>query len=90
MAGRKKAEKQQPEITLFSEQVIERTTESLNIEETFTKLDTIIEQMESPGVTLEASLELYKQAVRLADGMKSKLSVIRDEIDRISETEDEK
>jgi exodeoxyribonuclease VII small subunit len=89
MAGRKKAENNSPEITLFSEHIIEKTTESLNIEDTFKELDAIIEKMESPGVTLEASLEMYKQAVKLADGMKNKLSVMRDEIDRIAETEDE-
>lgn len=79
MAGRKKAAVGAPEITLFTE-----TSETpVNIEGTFEKLDTIIEQMEAPGISLERSLELYKQAVTLADGMKAKLTQIHTEIDAI-------
>lgn len=37
----------------------------LNIEEAFSKITSIVEQLEAPEITLEESMKLYRQGVEL-------------------------
>jgi exodeoxyribonuclease VII small subunit len=59
----------------------------MNIENTFEKLDEIIKAMESSGVTLEESLNLYKEAAKLIENAETKLTAAKAEVDRIAGTE---
>lgn len=50
--------------------------ESLSVEEAFTKLSDIVEKMDEPEVTLEESMQLYRNGVEL-------LNQCGDTLDRI-------
>jgi exodeoxyribonuclease VII small subunit len=60
----------------------------MNIENVFNKLDEIIAAMEDSGVSLDRSLELYKQAVELISAAQSKLQAVQTEIDSINGVSD--
>lgn len=40
-------------------------SQPLNIEEVFSKITSIVEQLEAPEITLEESMKLYRQGVEL-------------------------
>ncbi len=40
-------------------------SQPLNIEEAFSKITSIVEQLEAPEITLEESMKLYRQGVEL-------------------------
>ncbi|MBQ8983982.1 MAG: exodeoxyribonuclease VII small subunit [Lachnospiraceae bacterium] len=52
----------------------------LNIDDAFEQLTSILEQMDSPKVSLEESLKLYKQGVGILNQCSTKLSDIEKEI----------
>ena len=55
---------------------VEKTGDKMNINEIFEKLDTLVKEMEDPGLTLEASFEKYTEGLKL-------LKVCNDSIDKI-------
>jgi exodeoxyribonuclease VII small subunit len=59
-------------------------TDNINIEGTFAELDQIIGAMESPGITLDRSLKLYKQAAELISGAKDALEKAKLAVERLS------
>lgn len=52
----------------------------LSIDDAFEQLTSILEQMDSPKVSLEESLKLYKQGVGILNQCSTKLSDIEKEI----------
>lgn len=42
-----------------------KNSQPLNIEEAFSKITSIVEQLEAPEITLEESMKLYRQGVEL-------------------------
>ena len=52
----------------------------LTIEESFQKLDQIIEQMQSQDLSLEDTFRLYKQGVSLVEGCNQKIDKIQCDI----------
>jgi len=56
----------------------------LTIEQSFTALDQIIEQMQSEDISLEDMFRLYKKGIELVDGCNSKIEKIQCEIQKIN------
>lgn len=69
MAERKQDKKQQ-------EQNDRKLQESCSIEETFTRIDELIAQMESPEIGLEDSFQAYEEGMKL-------LKACNEQIDRV-------
>ena len=64
----------------------EETAENqMPIEEAFAKLSDIVEQMESPEITLEKSMELYRTGVRLLQQCKTTLDQVETELITLTE-----
>ena len=62
----------------------EQTKQNVSLEETFEQIETIIEQLESPEVTLDDSFRLYQAGVEklkmcnlLLDTVEKKMQVIQ-------------
>ncbi len=45
----------------------------LSVEEALSRLEQIVKSLESEGVSLEESLKLFEEGVRLADALKKRL-----------------
>ena len=54
--------------------------ESLTIEEGFVKLQSILEQMDREGVSLEDSFDLYKQGLSMVKDLNSRLKEVEEKI----------
>lgn len=59
--------------------------EELTVEEAFAQLSHIVEEMEAPEVTLEASMQLYRQGTALLNQCKSVLDRIETEMITLTE-----
>lgn len=44
---------------------MEETKKEMNLEESFAKLDEILEELESPDISLEESFQVYQEGMRL-------------------------
>ena len=69
MAERKQSKRQQEESSTEQQ-------ETYRIEETFTRIDELIEKLESPEIGLEDSFQAYEEGMKL-------LKACNDQIDRV-------
>lgn len=58
----------------------EINNESVTIEEGFAKLQSILEQMDREGVSLEDSFDLYKQGLSMVKDLNSRLKEVEEKI----------
>lgn len=58
----------------------EMNNESVTIEEGFAKLQSILEQMDREGVSLEDSFDLYKQGLSMVKDLNSRLKEVEEKI----------
>ena len=58
----------------------EINNESVTIEEGFAKLQSILEQMDREGVSLENSFDLYKQGLSMVKDLNSRLKEVEEKI----------
>lgn len=63
-----------------SKELGSKELEAMTVEEAFTKLSEIVNNMESADISLEESLQLYKQGVQLLDGCGKQLDQIEKEM----------
>lgn len=63
----------------------EAAENQMPIEEAFAKLSDIVEQMESPEITLEKSMELYRTGVGLLQQCKTTLDQVETELITLTE-----
>ena len=58
----------------------EINNETVTIEEGFAKLQSILEQMDREGVSLEDSFDLYKQGLSMVKDLNSRLKEVEEKI----------
>ena len=68
------------------EVIADAVDNSISIEEGFTKLNGLLEEMESDNIGLEASFELYTQGISLVKMLNSKLDDVEGKLNQVSET----
>ncbi len=68
------------------EVIADAVDNNISIEEGFTKLNGLLEEMESDNIGLEASFELYTQGISLVKMLNSKLDDVEGKLNQVSET----
>ena len=64
------------------------TNEELTIEQTLQRLEEIVAAMDGPDLTLDASIKLFEEGVRLADSLKKRLEESELKVKQVLETSD--
>ncbi len=69
---------------------VKKTTDKIeNINEAFKKLDGIIEEMNNEKITLEDSIELYEEGIKVISNIKKNIDTVEKKLKILEQKEDE-
>ena len=69
------------------ENITDKTTENISIEEGFDKLNKLLNDMEAEDIGLEASFDLYKQGVELVKVLNGKLDAVEGKLNEVNDSD---
>ncbi|MDO4489554.1 MAG: exodeoxyribonuclease VII small subunit [Lachnospiraceae bacterium] len=69
----------------MTEKAAQKTMQELTVEESFSELDRLVQQMESGEVSLEESFQLYARGMQLLKNCSDKIDLVEKKMLQISE-----
>lgn len=63
-----------------------KTNENLNLEESFEKLTSIVDDMEKPDISLEEAFSRYKEGLALVKSCNEMIDAVEKEVKKISDS----